>query len=212
MSQPQCHPHVLNSCSTEHNFATSPFLNLPGEVRNIIYELTLGGNIWDIELDTEARAINLTPKADRIDHRDLLLVCRQIYGESRVLPWSLGSFKCVSETHNSCRAKFRGWVAKFPPEFRRAITSIILASHSVRDARLKDEVLTQWTTRCNLGLQDFPGLKRLQVHAWKPVSRRSTKELREMVMMKPGERIVGNVCVTWVHCKDANFEAMPRRV
>ncbi|CAN9213006.1 unnamed protein product [Alternaria alternata] len=47
---------------TEHNLATSPFLDLPGEVRNRIYEFTLGGNIWNI--DAKGRAINLTPKAN----------------------------------------------------------------------------------------------------------------------------------------------------
>ncbi|KAI4941643.1 hypothetical protein J4E91_010674 [Alternaria rosae] len=202
----------------EHNLATSPFLNLPSEVRNRIYELTLGGNIW--EIDTEARAINLTPKADRNDHRDLLLVCRQIYGESRVLPWSLGSFKCVSEDRYIRRwiAKFRRWVAKFPPEFRRAITSIILVDEEAGDAPLKDELLKEWTTRSNLSLQDFPGLKRLQVQVRSPVS---TEDPRKMVMMdanskmdclgwddtqdrlKPCERIAGKVCVTWIHTKYA---------
>ena len=165
-------------------------------MRNKIYELTLGGNIWKI--DTEARAINLIPKADRNDHRDLLLVCRQIYGESRVLPWSLGSFKCVADNYFDCRAKFRRWVAKFPPEFRRAITSIILMNHDVGDAPLEDELLKVWTTRSNLSLQDFPGLKRLQVPVWSLVS---TKKLRGMIMMKPGERIAGNVCVTCVQFK-----------
>lgn len=178
-------------------------------MRNKIYELTLGGNIRGI--DTEARAINLTPKADHNDHRDLLLVCRQIYGESRVLPWSLGSFKCVYG-NKSIRpiGMFRRWLAKFPPEFRRAITSIILVDYIVRDASLKDELLVEWTTRSNLSLQDLPGLKRLQVHAWLPVFRRSTEDLRQVVMMKPRERIAGNMCVTWVHYEDAISMAMPR--
>lgn len=167
-------------------------------MRNKIYELTLGGNIW--EIDTEARAINLTPKADRNDHRDLLLVCRQIYGESRVLPWSLSSFKCVKNPNIPPVAMLRRWVAKFPPEFRRAITSIIIVYAEVGDAPLKDELLKEWTTRSNLSLQDFPGLKRLQVPVWSLVS---TKKLRGMIMMKPHEGIAGNVCVTWVHCKYA---------
>lgn len=107
----------------------------------------------------EARAINLTPKVDRNDHRDLLLVCRQIYGESRVLPWSLSSFKCVKNPNIPPVAMLRRWVAKFPPEFRRAIASIILVYAEVGDAPLKDELLKEWTTRSNLGLQDFPGLK-----------------------------------------------------
>ena len=169
-------------------------------MRNKIYELTLGGNIW--EIDTEARAINLIPKADRNDHRDLLLVCRQIYGESRVLPWSLGSFKCVYG-NKSIRpiGMFRRWLAKFPPEFRRAITSIILMNHDVGDAPLEDELLKVWTTRSNLSLQDFPGLKRLQVYVWLPVPRCSTENIWKVVMMKPGERIAGNVCVTCVQLK-----------
>lgn len=155
----------------------------------------------------EARAINLTPKADRNDHRDLLLVCRQIYSESRILPWSLGSFKCVFKSGYSCRAKFRLWVAKFPHEFRRAITSIIFVYHGARDACLKVELLTEWTTRFNLGLQDFPGLKRLQLHDRSPASERLINELRALVMMKPREGIVGNVCVTRVRCKDARCTA-----
>ncbi|CAN9344947.1 hypothetical protein CC77DRAFT_1067954 [Alternaria alternata] len=122
---------------TEHNLATSPFLDLPGEVRNRIYEFTLGGNIWNI--DAKGRAINLTPKANRNDHRDLLLVCRQIYSESRVLPWSLGSFKCFHGVRY-----LRRWLAKFPPEFRRAITFIILLGSNQSGAPpLKDEQLEQ---------------------------------------------------------------------
>ena len=170
-------------------------------MRNRIYSFILGGNIWNIE-KTE-RAINLIPKADRNDHRDLLLACRQIYSESRVLPWSLGSFRCLSGVSN-----LRRWLAKFPPEFRRAITSIIIVPfYQVGHPPLKDELLEQeWTTRSNLCLQDFPRLKRLQVQVVVPVS---TEDLWKMVKMKPRERIAGNVCVTWVHSKHAIPMAMP---
>lgn len=164
-------------------------------MRNRIYELTLGGNIWNI--DTKARATNLTPKANRNDHRDLLLVCRQIYSETRVLPWSLGSFKC--------RFGFgylRLLLAKFPPEFRRAITSIIIVGgYQYEDPPLKDELLGQaWTTRSNLRLQDFPGIKRLQVQVPVPSP---TEDLWKGVMVKPHERTPGNVCVTWIHSRYA---------
>jgi hypothetical protein len=200
-------------------------------VRNRIYSFTLGGNIWNI--DTEARATNITPKANRNDHRDLLLVCRQIYSETRVLPWSLGSFKCVYG-NKSVRpvATFRRWLAKFPPEFRRAITSIILVDTKIGDAPLEDEVLKEWTTRSNLSLQDFPGLKRVQVQVGSLLSK---EDLRKMVMidarsrammdarskmgclgrddtrdrLKPRERITGNVCVTWVQFKYASSTSMP---
>ncbi|CAN9323282.1 unnamed protein product [Alternaria alternata] len=136
---------------TENNLATSPFLNLPGEVRNRIYSFTLGGNIWNI--DTKARATNLTPKANRNDHRDLLLVCRQIYSETRVLPWSLSSFKCISGF-----GYLRHWLAKFPPEFRRAITStIIVGGYQYGDPPLKDVLLGQaWTTRSNIASRTSP--------------------------------------------------------
>ncbi|KAH8629731.1 hypothetical protein IG631_14308 [Alternaria alternata] len=177
---------------------------------------------------------SLTTKLDKFLHKSLVIstaMSFSIYSppvltmtelqniETRVLPWSLGSFKCVYG-NKSVRpvATFRRWLAKFPPEFRRAITSIILVDTKIGDAPLEDEVLKEWTTRSNLSLQDFPGLKRIQVQVGSPLSK---EDLRKMVMidarsrammdarskmgclgrddtrdrLEPRERITGNVCV-----------------
>ena len=133
-------------------------LRLPGEIRNRIYDFTLGGNTWHI--DQRRKLTCKTPKAERNDHRALLRVCRQIYNEARLLPWSLSDFQC--ETKDD----LRNWLTNFPRECRWAITTITLFASSADRPNPSHPrpTMSLLLPRGMIGFQDFPGLRKLDRH------------------------------------------------
>ena len=133
-------------------------LRLPGEIRNRIYYFTLGGNTWHI--DDRRKLTCKTPKSERNDHRALLRVCRQIYDEARLLPWSLSDFQCWQGIH------LRDWLIDFPNECRRAITTITVYATPTASILPLDSIPTVslFLPRRALGFQDFPALSKLCRH------------------------------------------------
>ncbi|KAI8940196.1 hypothetical protein NX059_003902 [Plenodomus lindquistii] len=81
----------LTCHSTEQNAQQSPLLRLPGELRNQIWELALGGNVCEIKkyYDVPEHCRENFPTA-------LLQTCRQVFAETALLPYSLNNSASTS--------------------------------------------------------------------------------------------------------------------
>jgi len=71
--------------STSRNQSESPLLQLPAELRNIIYTYVLQDDLWVV-------AYRLTKTESRGYPIALLFVCRQIHAETALLPYALNTF------------------------------------------------------------------------------------------------------------------------
>lgn len=80
--------------STLHNQKQSPLLRLPAELRNWIYEYALGSLTIRKCLfrPHKFRAFD-TSRQERTNLTALASTCRQLYGETRLLPFELNVFK-----------------------------------------------------------------------------------------------------------------------
>ncbi|KAF2636370.1 hypothetical protein P280DRAFT_473210 [Massarina eburnea CBS 473.64] len=80
-----CHPNSIKTklfTITQQNQQKSPLLQLPGELRNIIYALVLGGHTIP----------------DQKPNLALLATCCQIYYETRLLPFELNTVQICRDT------------------------------------------------------------------------------------------------------------------
>lgn len=77
---------LTTSPSTSRNSDISPLLRLPGEIRNEIYRHVLNEGVFDFENDV----VLLTTQCEERFAR--LRFCREIYNETRLLPFSLNTF------------------------------------------------------------------------------------------------------------------------
>lgn len=114
----------LNMSSTPN---PSPLLCLPAELRNIIWALVLGGTTFSIDCEARipwgVRVKNTTAQQHSLA---LLRTCRQIYGETCLLPFILNIFQFKSED------AFKPWLARFNPEQRVAIANVRLVTWKAR--------------------------------------------------------------------------------
>jgi hypothetical protein len=82
---------MLRSYSARQNQRDSPLLRLPAELRNQIFRYALGGETWNFVVRESNR--HRVRNCSGFQHAlALLAVCRQIYAETALLPFSLGSF------------------------------------------------------------------------------------------------------------------------
>jgi hypothetical protein len=85
--------YPLTHCSIQANQENSPFLRLPAEIRNRIYELTLAGSIVKVK-STEHPSMSLQRSANSHGSGSalgLLHVCAQIRHDAQAIFWS----RCV---------------------------------------------------------------------------------------------------------------------
>jgi hypothetical protein len=73
----------------------SPLLRLPAEIRNQIWRLVVGGKVIREQVTKRRRARVLPRPCDRINIFALLRVCRQIYAETALLPFTANTFSFV---------------------------------------------------------------------------------------------------------------------
>jgi hypothetical protein len=92
---------------------TSPFLRLPAELRNPIYEMLLHHN-HGIRIDEDWGMVN--PPSNFLAITE---VCRQVHVETRILPYSINMFVVDLE--------FISWLRFLDDDRREAITSIELS-------------------------------------------------------------------------------------
>ncbi|PVI04524.1 hypothetical protein DM02DRAFT_624814 [Periconia macrospinosa] len=81
---------------SENNKENSPFLRLPPELRNRVYELALGGNtVRPINFENNREGVRRGPG---VPYRflSLLQVSRTIYTETRCLPYQLNALELVN--------------------------------------------------------------------------------------------------------------------
>tara|TARA_R110002003_G_scaffold126_11_gene11531 strand:+ start:1595 stop:2161 length:567 start_codon:yes stop_codon:yes gene_type:complete len=112
--------------SSNHN-SNSLLLRLPGELRNKIYEYAFGGHEvklqcgpWSDDEDlycyTQDSTVSLWS-----DLLSRTTICRQIYGETRLLPYALNTF-CIP----TWGAAYADWVQKLDESQKSAIKYVSL--------------------------------------------------------------------------------------
>ncbi|KAI4631502.1 uncharacterized protein J4E87_002207 [Alternaria ethzedia] len=100
------------------NQRNSPLLRLPAEIRHLIFGYVLGGKTFVIDhYVNQDIAKNRTLLKNALA---LLVVCRQVFAESALLPFSSNTFSALHpQTLNM-------WIRDLPPPFAHAITSVRL--------------------------------------------------------------------------------------
>lgn len=101
----------------------SPLLSLPAELRNIIWAHVLGGTTYNIKCELRI-PWGTTIKNTTVQENSLALLrtCRQIYSETRLIPFRLNTFHFKSEE------AFKPWLAKFDKTQQAAITEVHLVT------------------------------------------------------------------------------------
>ncbi|KAI4684957.1 uncharacterized protein J4E88_004399 [Alternaria novae-zelandiae] len=143
------------------NQQDSPLLRLPPELRHLIFSHVIGGKTFEILYDRSGpyrspireRLSSKVPKRKFIAKNitvakntlALLVVCRQIYAETALLPFSSNTFS-ASRPDN-----LKMWIKRFPPAVSEAITSIQL------DAFIRSSLLEHWV----VDVSSIPQYKRL---------------------------------------------------
>lgn len=88
---------MLTVNSTRRNEKESPLLRLPAELRNKIYEYTIGGYVIELFESTKKPHYNMLSQADGhytalANPTVLSKTCRQLHKETALLPYSLNTF------------------------------------------------------------------------------------------------------------------------
>ncbi|KAF2277408.1 uncharacterized protein EI97DRAFT_290545 [Westerdykella ornata] len=105
--------------------ANSPLLRLPPEIRNMIFRYAVGGMTFDFTACERPWLQRLRGWKPRVNNPikncfSLLRVCRQIYSETALLPFSANTFH-ISEDQQE---DFDDWLQDRLPIERDAITSL----------------------------------------------------------------------------------------
>lgn len=116
---------VLNSPSARHNQRESSLLKLPAEIRNIIFRYALSGVEYKIKEDDNLSMRNIVTQPDALA---LLAVCRQIYSETALLPFSLNIFSSYLFPMD-----LKNWMAQRHTVQMTAVTRIHLTGGVVPD-------------------------------------------------------------------------------
>ncbi|CAN9355968.1 unnamed protein product [Alternaria alternata] len=98
------------------NQQDSPLLRLPPELRCLVFEYALGGNTYMIRYHRTSKAVKNTTVAKHA--LALLSVCRQIFAETALLPFSLNTFSVFHPVI------FNMWIKSFHPAFAEVVTSL----------------------------------------------------------------------------------------
>jgi hypothetical protein len=134
-------------------------LCLPTELRIHIWNLVLGGTTFEIECQVQipwgCATTNTTIQANSLA---LLRTCRQVYFETRLLPFRLNSFKFKSED------AFRPWLRIFDAAQQGAIQNVHLvtwkARHMVESRGFAPRRLIDV-----FPIEKFEGLRRIHIEA-----------------------------------------------
>ncbi|OAL07595.1 hypothetical protein IQ06DRAFT_12900 [Phaeosphaeriaceae sp. SRC1lsM3a] len=150
----------------KQNQTASPLLRLPAELRNKIWEYTLGGHsivpkptfVWQYIREALAwwrigplkspGRIHLSgePRQNKLHFLSILSVCRQTYHETRLLPFSCNVWQCLYSSRGGCGSRTKSWAGDhlLDAEQRNAIACI--STESFCDADLRN-------------MESFKGLK-----------------------------------------------------
>ncbi|CAN9321678.1 unnamed protein product [Alternaria sp. RS040] len=98
------------------NQQDSLLLRLPPELRCLVFEYVLGGNTYEIRYHQKSEAVKNTTISKHA--LALLSVCRQIFAETALLPFSLNTFSVFHPL------VFNIWIKGFHPAFAEVVTSL----------------------------------------------------------------------------------------
>ncbi|KAF1835439.1 hypothetical protein BDW02DRAFT_495992 [Decorospora gaudefroyi] len=117
------------------NQQDSPLLRLPPEIRNRIFGYVLGGKTFHIEYSVNTETITNTTKSEHA--LSPLAVCRQVFAETALLPFSLNTFRTFSPRI------FNEWIANFPPAYAEVITCVGLKIRLRRNGHSISQLLEE---------------------------------------------------------------------
>ncbi|KAF3001920.1 hypothetical protein E8E13_006581 [Curvularia kusanoi] len=172
-----------------------PFMDLPGEIRNLIYIYALGCRTWKVHMGAgmdHPRTENATENA-----LALLLVNRKIYKEARFFPYIHSTFQGRHTGH------LREWLRCLSTEHRDLVASIKFDRRGYLVKNAENGVLrpspTFWMDIPSVVGGNLNGLERIQVElsllgwGWlddrevNDAKEEAVKEMRELVEEKhPG--------------------------
>lgn len=107
----------------------SPLLSLAAEIRNQIWEYALGGKIFRQVVCHYPTEKFLPKMSERKNTLALLLVCRQIYAETALLPFSSNTFSIRPHWRQKAAKKFKTHQCKQVVELRFEMTVSELKDH-----------------------------------------------------------------------------------
>lgn len=153
------------------NNESSPLLRLPPEMRNLIFRYALGGKKFLISrVGRKEQYLHVTTVGgESTNHFSLLRVCRQIYAETVLLPFTLSTFTFSDSWSPRLTNALGAWMQLRLPIERGSVTTIEFrfsgaAGHeaptveSLRSLRYVIDYRLQ-----TLKVPQLPGLKRVQV-------------------------------------------------
>ncbi|KAG9188226.1 hypothetical protein G6011_02149 [Alternaria panax] len=120
--------------NARRNQRDSPLLRLPPELRYMIFEHALGGKTYEIRYDRKSVMAKNTAVSKHA--LALLSVCRQVFAETALLPFSSNKFSVLHPLI------FNVWIESLCPVFAEVITSvrINLVPLGYTDKRLSSEL------------------------------------------------------------------------
>lgn len=156
-------------CSVKSN-QSSPLLRLPPEIRNRIWEYTLGGVVFRTHTYWGRRRYRVKFKACENESNiglALLRTCRQIYSETATMPIRLNTMACLSVL------SFENAAKQLQPYQRKYITKIRIETYGIGS-----DIMQKFDHRLDFPTA-FPGLKLIQIIAFNAANPRSPLTLDE---------------------------------
>jgi hypothetical protein len=143
--------------------SNSPLFRLPAELRNVIYAYVFDDLVF--EIFDRAPTAYLDCRRNQGHSRALLLVCRQIYIEARLFPFSSGTFRLEHPRY------LRKWLIYITSEQRSAIGRLEFAPRGTFGIRMEDNSIQQpdtsmpyWWNNTDMALKMLlPGLRYIHV-------------------------------------------------
>jgi hypothetical protein len=136
----------------------SSFLCLPAELRNQVYTYVLGGETFSIHCWRRYTPFGFATRIlrKRRFFLALLVVCRQLHSETRLLPFRLNAFRFKSQD------AFDSWLDKFTLDQQETIQNVHLvtwmARHMVEGEGWRSKPVNEV-----LPVVRLPGLKKIEI-------------------------------------------------
>ncbi|KAJ4345395.1 beta transducin [Didymosphaeria variabile] len=144
----------------QENQEVSPFLQLPPEIRSTIYEYTLGDETFKIS--PQEHILGKTERKKK-EYLALLLVSRQVYVETALIPFKMNAFQADNPR------PLKAWVGLLPIAAQQSITRIHLSTrlywhsyvqHTEQLEPLSERLFPVWWSQSG-NFDNFPALRQV---------------------------------------------------
>jgi hypothetical protein len=134
-------------------------IRLPSELRNQINAYTLGGEVFDIYCSRSFTPFGLDTRIPRKQKKflALLAVCRQLYAETRLLPFELNAFRFKSQD------AFESWLDKFDSDQRESIRQVHLVTWMAKHMVEGEDAWNLKPVNIVLPVKKLSGLRTIEV-------------------------------------------------